>query len=107
MKKVSLIIIATLIIGTAFAFETNRKTEEHINNKAPIEIKTNENLSSPRMCCRRTASNEEGESWTATRCYTHADGAIAKGRACALAQSDANKAQLQAAEYIFTDNSGN
>jgi hypothetical protein len=53
--------------------------------------KTGSNELLVERCCRRTASDENGNTWTARRCFDHPDGAQAMGAACALAQADADK----------------
>ena len=49
-----------------------------------------------KRCCIRTASDGNGNSWTARRCFDHRDSAQAFGAACALAQADTDKAKKEA-----------
>lgn len=93
----------------AFATDTESKaiatdTEiEHIEASNSV-IVANFSEEDVTRCCRRTVKNENGESWSARRCVTHSDGHIAMGRACELAQADANNARDRAHSLTVTQN---
>ncbi|OYQ38407.1 hypothetical protein CHU92_05230 [Flavobacterium cyanobacteriorum] len=83
------------IAMVATCFANNQKTFERVSRekeKALVE-----------QCCTRTATQGR-EKRTATRCYTHKDQEIAKGRACALAQADADKAKERSYSLTVTNN---
>lgn len=99
MKKLIFILCVSLFIANAFAVET----ESEIKESSTFESVSNSNkVFFAKRCCRRTVTNDNGESWSARRCVTNDDGNIAMGRACEMAAHDANKAMQQASSYTLT-----
>lgn len=93
----------------AFATDTESKAItqdaeiEHVEASKTMLLTTFSEAQVTR-CCRRTVKNENGESWSARRCVTHNDSHIAMGRACELAQADANDARDRAHSLTVTQN---
>lgn len=78
MKKL-FVLGLVLSSGSIFANEVEAKKETK-SDELLIE-----------RCCRRSASDNNGNTWTARRCVDNPDGAQAMGAACALAEADAKK----------------
>ncbi|WP_456438986.1 hypothetical protein [Psychroserpens sp.] len=99
MKKLLFILCVSFIIGSTFAIET----ENNIKESTSIELASNSSKAYfAKRCCRRTVTNDNGDSWSVRRCVTHGDGNIAMGRACEMAAHDANTAMQQATSYTLT-----
>ncbi|WP_431133471.1 hypothetical protein [Psychroserpens mesophilus] len=99
MKKLLFILCVSFLIGNAFATET----ESDIKESSTVEFVSNSSKAFfAKKCCRRTVTNDEGESWSARRCVTNDDSNIAMGQACQMAAYDANTAMQQASSYTVT-----
>ena len=102
MKKLLFILCVSFLIGNAFATET----EVEIKESSTIELASNSSkVFFAKRCCRRTVTNDAGESWSARRCVDHNDSNIAMGRACEMATADANNAMKRATSYTLVDTS--
>lgn len=99
MKKLIFILCISFFIANAFAVET----ESEIKESSTIEFANNSSkVFFAKRCCRRTVTNDNGDSWSVRRCVTNDDGNIAMGRACEMAAHDANTAMQQASSYTLT-----
>ncbi|MGQ2982486.1 hypothetical protein [Flavobacterium sp.] len=91
MKQILLSGITCLaMVATSFANNNKNVEKRKSDSKEALPIE---------QCCTREAK-QGSEKWTSTRCYTHKDQEIAKGRACELAQADADAAKERA--YTLT-----
>jgi hypothetical protein len=89
-----LFLVSSMLLLTSGVF-ANDIAEKEENQKEDALVE---------RCCRRSASNDRGDSWTARRCVDHPDGAQAMGAACALAQADADKMKkLASIDATITD----